>query len=199
MERLILIDPLTGLFNRRAIEGLAQAEVRRHNRYGNPLAVGLLDVDYFKRINTDYDLSGGDEVLKGLARILTGSLREVDSIGRIGGEEFLIIARETNSEGAAALAERVRQTVTATPISYLHHRISITASLGFAVAEEGVKVDYQQIYQLAAGMLSASKRQGRTAPSSAASARAKNRRPAGSPRYERRWRPTPAPRARWAH
>ncbi len=161
LERLILIDPLTGLFNRRAVEGLALAEIRRHNRFGNPLALGILDVDYFKRINTDFDLPGGDEALKALARTLTGSLRDVDSVGRIGGEEFLIIARETNTEGAAVIAERIRATVAETPIDYLRHHISITVSLGFAVADEGMKAEFAPMYQLAAGALSAAKRQGR--------------------------------------
>ncbi len=161
LERLILIDPLTGLFNRRAVEGLAVAEVRRHNRYGNPLALGIIDVDYFKRINTEFDLPGGDEALKELSRILTTSLRDVDSVGRIGGEEFLIIARETNAEGAGALAERIRSTVATTPIEYRRSRISITVSLGFAAAEDGVQSDFAAMYQLAAGALSSAKREGR--------------------------------------
>jgi diguanylate cyclase (GGDEF)-like protein len=161
LERLILIDPLTGLFNRRAVEGLAVAEIRRHNRYGNPLALGIIDVDYFKRINTEFDLPGGDEALKALSRILTTSLRDVDSVGRIGGEEFLIIARETNADGATALAERIRSTVATTPIDYRRRQISITVSLGFAAAEDGVQSDFAAMYQLAAGALSCAKRDGR--------------------------------------
>jgi diguanylate cyclase (GGDEF)-like protein len=161
LERLILIDPLTGLFNRRAVEGLALAEARRHNRYGNPLSVGIIDVDFFKRINTEYDLPGGDEALKGLALILSTTLREVDSVGRIGGEEFLIIARETNVDGAIALAERIRSTVETTPVTYKKSRISLTVSLGFAVAEEGVQSEFPAMYQLAASAMSAAKRLGR--------------------------------------
>src|SRR6185312_2032651 len=99
LERLALTDPLTGLFNRRAMEELARFELKRHARYPSPLTIGLIDIDRFKDINTCYLLPGGDEALKGLSRILTNSLREVDSVGRIGGDEFLIIARETNEEG----------------------------------------------------------------------------------------------------
>jgi diguanylate cyclase (GGDEF)-like protein len=161
LERLVLIDPLTGLFNRRAMDSLALAEIKRHNRYQNPLALGLLDVDHFKRVNTDFDLPGGDEVLKGLARILTGTLREVDSVGRVGGEEFLIIGRETSLEGASGLAERIRAMVADTPIAYQHHHISITVSLGFAVVEGQVEVEYQQMYAVAASALSNAKRLGR--------------------------------------
>ncbi len=161
LERLALTDPLTGLFNRRAMDELARFELKRHARYPSPLSLGILDVDHFKRINTDYLLTGGDEVLKGLSRILTGSLREVDSVGRIGGEEFLVIARETNEEGAQHLAERIRSTVANTPIDYHGHPISITVSLGFAVAEVGVPADYTEMTELAAGALNAAKRNGR--------------------------------------
>src|SRR6185437_266176 len=99
LERLALTDPLTGLFNRRAMEELARIEMKRHARYPIPLTIGLIDIDCFTDINTRYLLPGGDEALKGLARLLIHSLREVDSVGRIGGDEFLIIARETNEEG----------------------------------------------------------------------------------------------------
>lgn len=165
LERLVLIDPLTSLFNRRAMDGLALAEMKRHTRYRNPLALGLVDVDLFKNINSAYDLTGGDEVLKGVARILTNSLREVDSVGRVGGEEFLIIARETDQEGAPSLAERIRTTVQDTPIEYRDrhriHAIRITVSLGFAVAKGNILTDYPTMYALAANALTAAKRAGR--------------------------------------
>src|SRR5262249_51216608 len=143
------------------VDGLALAEVKRHSRYQNQLAMGIVDVDYFKRINTEYDLVGGDEVLKTLARILTGTLREVDSVGRVGGEEFLIIARETNAEGARRLAERIRATVANTPIDCQGRQVRITISLGFAVAGADVPTDFPQMYAAAAAALTAAKRAGR--------------------------------------
>jgi diguanylate cyclase (GGDEF)-like protein len=161
LERLVLIDPLTGLFNRRAMDGLALAELKRHSRYQNPLSLGVVDVDHFKQINTDFDLTGGDEVLKGLARTLTGTLREVDSVGRVGGEEFLVIARETDEAGAVALAERIRSTVEQSVVEFQGHPIRITVSLGFAVAETGVPADYPAMYGLAANALSTAKKLGR--------------------------------------
>jgi PleD family two-component response regulator len=75
LERLALTDPLTGLLNRRAMDELAHFELKRHARYPSPLALGYVDIDHFKRVNSDYLLTGGDEVLKGLARVLTGSVR----------------------------------------------------------------------------------------------------------------------------
>jgi diguanylate cyclase (GGDEF)-like protein len=161
LERLALTDPLTGLFNRRAIDELARFELKRHNRYPSPLALGVLDVDHFKNINTEHLHTGGDEVLKVLAQVLTASVREVDSVGRIGGEEFLIIARETNEEGAHHLAERVRSTVESTPIPYRTTRIPVTVSLGFAVAEVGTQASYQQMHELASAALKQAKVTGR--------------------------------------
>ena len=161
LERLALTDPLTGLFNRRAMEELARFELKRHARFPSPLTLGYIDVDHFKQVNTAYLLTGGDEVLRGLARVLLGSLREVDSVGRIGGEEFLVIARETNEKGAVILAERIRATVEQTAIEYMNHSISITVSVGFAVAEVGVPADYQDMTELAAGALRSAKENGR--------------------------------------
>jgi diguanylate cyclase (GGDEF)-like protein len=161
LERLALSDPLTGLFNRRAMDELARFELKRHSRFPSPLAVGYIDVDHFKRINTEYLLTGGDEVLKGLARLLSSCVREVDSVGRIGGEEFLVIARETGMEGAAVLAERIRATVEATPIRYHGQPISITVSVGFAVAEIGVPADFTRMTELAAAALGSAKQCGR--------------------------------------
>ncbi len=94
-----MIDGLTGLLNRRAVENLAQAEVKRQNRYGNPLTIGLFDVDHFKQVNTDYLLTGGDAALIGLAQVLSSSLQH-GFAGRMGGEEFLVVARRDGQSGA---------------------------------------------------------------------------------------------------
>jgi len=161
LERLALTDPLTGLFNRRAMEELARFELKRHARYPSPLTIGLIDIDHFKEINTEFLLPGGDVALKGLSRILTNSLREVDSVGRIGGDEFLIIARETNEEGANRLAERIRATVAETAIPYEKRSIHMSVSVSFAVAEVGVPVDFDVMYRMAAGAIKDAKDKGR--------------------------------------
>jgi len=161
LERLALTDPLTGLLNRRAMEELARFELKRHARYPSALTIGLIDIDRFKDINTRYLLPGGDEALKGLARILTNSLREVDSVGRIGGDEFLIIARETNEEGAKRLAERIRATVAATPIPYGDQVIQISVSVSFAVAEIDAPAEFDVMYRMAASAIKDAKDNGR--------------------------------------
>jgi diguanylate cyclase len=161
LERLALTDPLTGLFNRRALDELAKFELKRHARYPSPLTLGLIDVDHFKDVNTRYLLTGGDEALRGLSRILAATVREVDSVGRLGGEEFLVIARETGAEGAVILAERIREMVEATPIHYGKHEIRLTVSVGFAVAEVGVATDYASMLELSASALAHAKNTGR--------------------------------------
>jgi len=161
LERLAWTDSLTGLLNRRAMEEQARFELKRHARYPSALTIGLIDIDRFKEINTRFLLPGGDEALKGLARILTNSLREVDSVGRLGGDEFLIIARETNEEGAKHLAERIRATVAATPIPYGDQVIRISVSVSFAVADVDVPVEFDTMYRVAASAIKDAKDSGR--------------------------------------
>jgi diguanylate cyclase (GGDEF)-like protein len=161
LEKLAVTDPLTGLLNRRAIDDVARFELRRHARYRGHLAMGILDVDLFKGINDRYLLTGGDFVLVSLARILSGVLRTVDSIGRIGGEEFLIVAPETTLEGAIGLAERLRSTVEATPLIYKGAAIRLTVSLGFAVAEPESSPDFERMKYLASALVNRAKKNGR--------------------------------------
>jgi diguanylate cyclase (GGDEF)-like protein len=161
LEKLALTDPLTSLPNRRAMDRLAERELRRRDRYPSPLAVALIDVDHFKEINARYLLPGGDKVLVDLAKVLLGSVRNVDLLGRIGGEEFLVIGPETNMEGAVVLGERIRSAVERNPFHYKEHTIPVRVSIGFAVAEEGVPADYEQMKHIAAAALSEAKISGR--------------------------------------
>ncbi len=161
LEKLALTDPLTSLSNRRATDRLAERELRRRDRYPQALALGLIDVDHFKEINCRYLLPGGDQVLMDLAKVLQSSLRTVDSLGRIGGEEFLVIAPETGPDGAVVLGERIRSAVENTCFSYKEDQIHVTVSIGFALVEEGVPADYEQMKHVAAGALAEAKLAGR--------------------------------------
>jgi diguanylate cyclase (GGDEF)-like protein len=161
LEKLALTDPLTALPNRRAMDRLAERELRRRDRYPGALTVALVDVDHFKEINCRYLLPGGDKVLIDLAKVLQGSLRTVDFLGRIGGEEFLLIAPETGSEGAIVLGERIRTTVQNAVFSYKDELIQVTVSIGCAVAEEGMAADYEQMKHVAASALAEAKMTGR--------------------------------------
>jgi diguanylate cyclase (GGDEF)-like protein len=161
LEKLALTDPLTGLPNRRAMDRLAERELRRRDRYPSPIALAVIDVDHFKEINARYLLPGGDKVLVDLARALTSSLRNVDLLGRIGGEEFLVIAPETDMDGAVVLGERIRSTVEQTPFTYMDEIIPVRVSIGFAVAGEGVPVEYEPMRHIAAAALADAKLNGR--------------------------------------
>jgi diguanylate cyclase (GGDEF)-like protein len=163
LEKLALTDPLTGLANLRALRELAEKELRRRERHPSPLALGVIDIDHFKDINSRYLLSGGDQVLVDLAKVLAGTLRtsSVDFLGRIGGEEFLVIAPQTDLDGVQALAERMRVTVEDTTFHYNDEPIRVTVSIGFAVSESGEVADYQHLKHIADQALNQAKRTGR--------------------------------------
>jgi diguanylate cyclase (GGDEF)-like protein len=161
LEKLALTDPLTNLPNRRAMDRLAERELRRRQRYASDLSIAVIDVDHFKQINDRYLLPGGDRVLIDLAKCVAGSVRDVDFLGRIGGEEFMVIAPETTMEGAQVLGERIRTMVESTTFHYKEHDIAARVSIGFAVAEAGVETDYETIKHLAADALSEAKKTGR--------------------------------------
>ena len=139
LERLALTDELTGLPNRRAIDQILQSEVRRRSRYPSTLAVGLIDADHFKEINTRHLYPGGDQVLASLATVLSTSIRGMDTVGRIGGEEFVVIAPITDQDGARGLGERIRQAVSHHAVRYQGNDIRVTVSVGVAV-EVGVEL-----------------------------------------------------------
>lgn len=161
LQRLALTDALTSLPNRRAIEQLVRSELRRRARYPTPLAVALVDVDNFKDINSRCLLPGGDQVLVSLSRTLMTSLRTVDTIGRIGGDEFMVVAPETDADGASALAERIRSAVEAGRYQYKEAVIRVTVSVGFGVAAATQGADYDQLRHAAAAALQEAKSQGR--------------------------------------
>lgn len=161
LEKLALTDPLTSLPNRRAIDRLAESEIRRRARYPSALALGFIDADHFKEVNRRYLLPGGDQVLVDLAKVLNASVRTVDTAGRVGGEEFMVVAPETTFEGALVLAERIRSAVERYPFSYKGEPIRVTVSGGFAVVDAGMPVDYDQLKHLSAIALGEAKSGGR--------------------------------------
>jgi len=161
LRKMALTDSLTGLPNRRAIDRLARQELVRRARYPGPLAVGLIDADNFKQINSAHLLSGGDHVLTWLGQTLGKAVRTVDTIGRVGGEEFMVVAPETDAEGAWILAERIRTTVESAETAYNGAAIQITVSVGMAVAPVGAEVTYDLLRHAAAAALGEAKVAGR--------------------------------------
>lgn len=132
LTRLATTDPLTGIANRRSFFTHAQREVERARRYGPPLAVLVLDLDYFKRINDTYGHAVGDVVLQSVARHASSQLRITDIIARTGGEEFGALLPETPAEEAKLAADRLRRSIAALEIETTAGRLSITASLGIS-------------------------------------------------------------------
>ncbi len=161
LEKMALTDPLTALPNRRAIDLIARKELLRRSRNGTPLALGLIDADRFKRINSRYFLSGGDHALVCLARILQHTLRSTDAVGRVGGEEFLVIAPETDQAGAEILSERLREAVADAAIVFNGETIPLTISLGFVVVDAGLPATYDSLRAIAAEALNEAKAEGR--------------------------------------
>jgi diguanylate cyclase (GGDEF)-like protein len=161
LEKLALTDPLTNLPNRRAMDRLTEREVRRRDRYPGALSILLIDVDHFKSINERYLLPGGDKVLTDLARALKDSIRDVDLVGRIGGEEFMVIAPQTSMDGAATLGERIRSSVETAVFIYKDEVISVRVSLGGAVVESSIETDYDTLKHWASAALAEAKRTGR--------------------------------------
>ena len=125
-------DGLTGVLNRKALEERLDAELAYASRHGTALSVIMLDVDHFKRVNDTWGHPAGDAVLRSTANLLGKSLRSEDVVGRYGGEEFAVVTRGIGVHDAAALAERIRVTLEATPVPFADGFIRITASAGVA-------------------------------------------------------------------
>ena len=127
-------DFLTGLLNRRNFLSAMEEELNRLKRFDIPrAAVLMLDLDHFKRVNDTYGHAAGDAVLKHFAGLIRAELRKVDNGGRLGGEEFAILLLGAELDAAQAFAERLRNTLSSTPLSFEGQRITITVSIGIAM------------------------------------------------------------------
>jgi diguanylate cyclase (GGDEF)-like protein len=130
-----LLEPVTGLYNRRHfLERLAGelAAAQRHNR---ALSLLLVDVDHFRRLNEEHGSAAGDEALRMLSRVVQGAVRKEDVVARFGGEELAVLARETGLSGARALAERIRKAVERSRCSFEGHELALTVSIGVTVSD----------------------------------------------------------------
>jgi len=125
-------DMLTGSSNRRHFEEVALAEWGRCKRYGRDAALLLFDLDHFKRVNDQYGHGIGDRVLRRVAALCRDEIRDIDTLARIGGEEFALLLPETDAAQAAILAERLRQRLVDERIDTGKGAISVTASFGIA-------------------------------------------------------------------
>jgi diguanylate cyclase (GGDEF)-like protein len=130
LKVLASVDALTGLNNRSHFEADAEQHIARFQRSGISSAVVIADVDFFKKINDTYGHEAGDLVLVAVSRLLKKELREVDSLARWGGEEFVFLMHETGLPQAIAVTERIRDAVEASSVSYHATEIRCTMSFG---------------------------------------------------------------------
>lgn len=159
LEHQAKIDPLTGISNRRTLDELAAAALAAARRHKRNLAVLLADADHFKRINDVYGHEVGDDALRALAITLDCALRSEDLLGRIGGEEFVIVLPDSDESAARASAERLRLAVEQTRFNVGEELLPLRISIGLAVAEEGD--DFPALLRRADKAMYAAKRSGR--------------------------------------
>ncbi|MDD2331878.1 MAG: diguanylate cyclase [Candidatus Cloacimonetes bacterium] len=132
LENIATTDMLTGMNNRRILNDVLMKELNRSKRTNRSVAIGIADLDGFKKINDTYGHDCGDEVLKVVAKILTQSIRLTDTVGRWGGEEFLFVFPETDCTGASIVFERIRKAVETHHFVYKGSKIPITITIGFS-------------------------------------------------------------------
>lgn len=156
---LAMTDSLTGVPNRRAL--MEQAVLMLTQRGARPMALLMIDVDFFKRINDSHGHLVGDEVLREVASRLMSRLRRHDVLGRYGGEEFCVVAPDTQAEGALALAESLREIVAATVLRSGCSEMAVTVSIGVACCVSDVTRDVKEVMAEADAALYVAKESGR--------------------------------------
>lgn len=132
ISQMAVTDSLTGIYNRRYFFEIAEKEFRESTRYKRPLSVVIFDLDHFKKINDTFGHARGDEILRAVVQRCAGSVRRPDTIGRYGGEEFVILLPETDGEQGFRLIERLRQELASTPVETDTTPALVTASFGIA-------------------------------------------------------------------
>lgn len=131
-----LKDPLTGVNNRTSFDATLQREVDLANRHDTPLALMVIDIDHFKKINDDHGHLVGDCVLRDVANCASNCIRSTDIIFRYGGEEFVVLLNNTTPEGALLLAERIRLSIGKQEHTYGKSTVKTTVSLGIATLKK---------------------------------------------------------------
>jgi diguanylate cyclase (GGDEF)-like protein len=157
IRQLMLSDPLTGLANRRHLDNRIKEEISRSHRYGMPLALAIVDIDYFKRINDQHGHDQGDQLLVYFAHRLQENLRKSDFVARYGGEEFVVLLPETSLDQGFWVMEKIRQTLGDTIPEPLDQ--PLTASFG--IASLTLEDCQQSLLRKADKALYAAKQQGR--------------------------------------
>jgi diguanylate cyclase (GGDEF)-like protein len=154
-------DPLTGIWNRKTIFDVFHRELSRTERERSQMAIVMIDIDHFGNLNNTYGHLAGDAALREFTRRMTASLRPYDSVGRYGGEEFLVLLPGCNTADGMAHAERLRGLISDVPFDTSEGRYTVTCSLGVASSCGVEGFDTDTLIRAADGALYKAKRNGR--------------------------------------
>lgn len=138
LEKVAVTDKLTGLYNRHKIDEVLEIERIRSKRYGTTFGIMILDIDYFKNINDNYGHHTGDAVLKELSNLLLSNIRESDTLGRWGGEEFMIIAPQTSKESIMKFAQDLKEKINIHKFEIVDN---LTVSIGIALCKDKESIE----------------------------------------------------------
>lgn len=161
LRKLATVDRMTGLWNRESIFDILEREIERCSRQSLPISVIVADLDHFKRINDRHGHLAGDAVLKEVAARLRTSVRSYDAIGRVGGEEFLIVMSDCSELVAASIAERIQHLIRKDPVTIPHFDIPITISQGLVTHSGEEKRPAVVLFDMADRALYLAKSRGR--------------------------------------
>lgn len=159
--QMALLDPLTGLGNRAALDNALRRELQLAERHQQELSLLMIDVDHFKLINDQHGHLRGDEVLKAIARTIANVCRETDISFRYGGEEFVVLLRKTNETGACIIAERLRKEISKIEMQQNGHGIQPTVSIGISTRASNQKENINHLFDRADKALYNAKQKGR--------------------------------------
>lgn len=158
---LVDIDDLTGLYNMRSVYDRLDREIVRSLRFGRPMAVIMMDMDHFKKVNDNHDHLFGSFVLSQVGKIILSNIRKVDFGARYGGDEFLICLTETTKEGAVLFCERLRKTIESFCFINGSDSEKLTSSIGVAILDPQVPIDARSLVRRADQCLYEAKEAGR--------------------------------------
>lgn len=159
--RLTIIDALTGTHNRRSMLEFLDRELSRSARHQRPMALLMVDIDHFKKVNDELGHLGGDVVLRELTAIIAETIRKEDLFARYGGEEFGLVLVETSPTQAREVAERVREAVSAKPVKCDNKAVQLTISLGLACTCGDAEMTVTELIRRADAQLATAKADGR--------------------------------------
>ena len=160
-QRLATTDPLTGAYNRRTFHEIAEREMARARRNGQPLSIVMLDIDHFRQVNEKHGHKVGDEILQRFVDVMRSALRKEDMVVRYGGEEFVVLLPEVPGPGAVVVAGRIRRAVAGTPIEAAGEKFPVTVSLGVAARLDEGPESIDELLERAGSALALAKERGR--------------------------------------